>query len=123
MEKRRETKMSRTIRINTTERPSTLVARAQGIKKYGVDFKGDTTSGSFSGKGVKGTYWIQGRGVTVTITGKPSLIPWGIVESQVRAFFDLDDGGRNIPARRYRRRTGRPKRQGRTVRQERLRGG
>ena len=115
--------MSITIWVNSTERPSTLVARAQGIKKYGVDFKGDTTSGSFSGKGVKGTYLIQDRGVTVTITDKPALIPWGVVESQVRAIFDLDHGGRNIPAGRYRRRTGRPIRQGWTVRQERLRGG
>ena len=81
--------MSRTIRVNSTERPSTLVARAQGIKKYGVDFKGDTTSGSFSGKGVKGTYSIQDRGVTVTITDKPFHIPWGVVESQVRRFFDI----------------------------------
>jgi hypothetical protein len=111
--------MSRTIRVNTTERPSTLVARAAGIKKYGVDFKGDTTSGSFSGKGVKGTYSIQGRGVTVTIIDKPSLIPWGVVESQVRGFFDRDDGCRNIPERHYRRRIGRPKRQSRTVRQKR----
>ena len=81
--------MSITIRVNTTERPSTLVARAAGIKKYGVDFKGDTTSGSFSGKGVKGTYSIQDRGVTVTITDKPVYIPWHVVESQVRAFFDI----------------------------------
>ena len=80
--------MSRTIRVNTTERPSTLVARAAGIKKYGVDFKGDTTSGSFSGKGVEGTYSIQDRIVTLTIIDKPFLIPWGLVEFQVRGFFD-----------------------------------
>ena len=115
--------MSRTIRVNTTEQPSTLVARAAGIKKHGVDFKGDTTSGSFSGKGVKGTYSIQDRAVTVTITDKPAHIPWGLVESLVRGFFDRDDGSRNIPERRYRRRIDRPKRQSRTVRQKRLRGG
>ena len=117
--------MSRTFSVSFTEDPNALIARAdKAAIKYGVDFKGDTTSGSFSGKGVKGTYSIQGRGVTVTITDKPSLIPWGVVESQVRGFFDRDDGCRNIPERRYRRRIDRPKRQSRTVRQKRrLRGG
>ena len=81
--------MSRTFRVSTTERPSTLVARVQeGTKKYGADFKGDATSGSFSAKGVKGTYSIQDGAVTVTITDKPFLIPWGLVETQVRGFFD-----------------------------------
>ena len=109
--------MSRTFRVNTTERPSALVARVQeGIKKYGADFKGDATSGSFSAKGVKGTYTysIQDRAVTVTITDKPSVIPWGLVESLVRGFFDRDDGSRNIPARRASRyRRGKKTRSGR----------
>jgi hypothetical protein len=107
--------LSRTFRVSTTERPSTLVARVQeGIKKYGADFKGDTKSGSFSAKGVKGTYSIQDRGVTVTITDKPAVIPWGLVESLVRGFFDRDDGSRNIPARRARRyRRGKKTRSGR----------
>ena len=107
--------MSRTIRVNTTERPSTLVARVQeGIKKYGADFKGNTTSGSFSGKGVKGTYSIQDRVVTVTITDKPFYIPWHVVESQVRGFFDRDDRSRNIPAMRASRyRRGKKTRSGR----------
>ncbi len=51
--------MSRTFSVSFTEDPSALIARAEKAAiKYGVDFKGDTTSGSFSGKGVKGTYSI-----------------------------------------------------------------
>ena len=81
--------MSRTFSVSFTEDPSALVARAEkSAIKYGADFKGDATSGSFSGKGVKGTYSIQDRVVTVTITDKPFLIPWGLVETQVRGFFD-----------------------------------
>jgi hypothetical protein len=81
--------MSRTFSVRFTEDPSALVARAEkSAIKYGVDFKGDATSGSFSGKGAKGTYSLQDRVVTVTITDKPFLIPWGLVETQVRGFFD-----------------------------------
>ena len=81
--------MSRTFSVSFTEDPSALVARAEkSAIKYGADFKGDATSGSFSGKGVKGIYSIQDRVVTVTITDKPFLIPWALVEIQVRGFFD-----------------------------------
>jgi hypothetical protein len=81
--------MSRTFSVKFTEDPSALVARVEKAAiKYGADFKGDATSGSFSGNGVKGTYSIQDRVVTVTITDKPFLIPWGLVETQVRGFFD-----------------------------------
>src|SRR5918995_7008356 len=93
--------MPRTIWVNSTERPSTLVARAQGIKKYGVDFKGDTTSGSFSGKGLKGTYSIQNRGVTDTITDKPIYIPCHVVESEVRGFFDIPSPTKASSSRQY----------------------
>jgi hypothetical protein len=81
--------MSRTFSVGFIEDPSALVARAEKAAiTYGADFNGDTTSGSFSGKGVKGTYSIRDRVVTVTITDKPFLIPWGLVETQVRGFFD-----------------------------------
>jgi len=81
--------MSRTFSVGFTEDPSALIARAEKAAiKYGADFKGDTSSGSFSGNGVKGIYSIQDRVVTVTIIDRPFLIPWGLVESQVRGFFD-----------------------------------
>ena len=81
--------MSRTFSVKFTEDHSALVARAEKAAiKYGADFKGDATSGSFSGNGVKGTYSIQDRFVAVTIVDKPFLIPWGLVQTQVRGFFD-----------------------------------
>jgi hypothetical protein len=79
--------MARTISVTFTEDPSSLVARAEKeVSKYGVDFKGDTTSGSFSGKGFVGTYQIHDRVAVVTITDKPFFVSWGVVESQVRGF-------------------------------------
>jgi hypothetical protein len=81
--------MSRTFSVKFTEDPSALVARVEKAAiKYGADFKGDATSGSFFGNGVKGMYSIQDRFVTVAIVDKPFYIPWGLVETQVRGFFD-----------------------------------
>ncbi len=80
--------MARTFSVNVTEDPNTLVTRAEKVAtENGAAFRGDTTSGSFSGRGVRGTYQIQGRTVTVTITDKPLFVPWGVVESMVRGFF------------------------------------
>jgi len=80
--------MARTFSVDFTEDPSDLVARVQkAAVEFGADFEGDTTSGSFSGRGFAGTYRISDSVATVTITEKPFLIPWGVVESQVRGFF------------------------------------
>jgi hypothetical protein len=88
MRKRKGTNMARTFSVDFTEDPTDLVARAEeAARRFGADFEGDTTSGSFSGKGFAGTYQISDRVATVTITEKPFLVPWGVVESQVRGFF------------------------------------
>jgi hypothetical protein len=74
--------------MKATKNPSTLVAEARRVaKESGATFRGDTTSGSFSGKGVKGRYKIEGGTVKVTITDKPSLASWSTVESKVKEFF------------------------------------
>ena len=78
----------RTFSMKATKNPSTLVSEARRVaKENGATFKGDTTSGSFSGKGVKGIYKIEGGTVKVTITDKPTLASWSTVESKVKEFF------------------------------------
>ena len=78
----------RTFSMKTTKNPSTLVSEARRVaKENGATFRGDTTSGSFSGKGVKGRYKIEGGTVKVTITDKPTLASWSTVESKVKEFF------------------------------------
>ena len=80
--------MAKTFSVTTTEDPSTLVARAKkAARENGADFRGDERSGSFSGSGIEGTYRIQGGTVEITITKKPWHIPWFVVESQVKGFF------------------------------------
>ncbi len=65
-----------------------LVSEAKKVAKdNNATFRGDTTSGSFSGKGVEGRYKIEGGTVKVTITDKPTLASWSKVESKVKEFF------------------------------------
>jgi hypothetical protein len=78
----------RTFSIRATKNPSTLVSEAKKVaKENDATFKGDTTSGGFSGKGVEGRYKIEGGAVKVTLTDKPSLASWSTVESKVKEFF------------------------------------
>jgi hypothetical protein len=78
----------RTFSIRATKNPSTLVSEAKKVaKENDAIFKGDTMSGSFSGKGVEGRYKIEGGAVKVTLTDKPSLASWSTVESKVKEFF------------------------------------
>jgi galactose mutarotase-like enzyme len=68
--------------------PSTLVSEAKKVaKENNATFRGDATSGSFSGRGVEGRYKIEGGTVKVTITDKPALASWSTVESKVKEFF------------------------------------
>ena len=78
----------RTLSIRTMKNPSTLVSNAKRVaEENGATFRGNTTSGSFSGKGVKGKYKIEGGTVKITITDKPALASWSTVESKVKEFF------------------------------------
>jgi hypothetical protein len=79
---------TKTFSVNTEKDPDTLVSQAKQVaKENDAAFEGDTSSGSFSGKGVEGNYQIEGQTVEVTITDKPALAPWSKVESKVREFF------------------------------------
>ena len=78
----------RTFSMKTTKNPSTLVSEARRVaKENDATFRGDATSGSFSGKGVKGRYKIEGGTVKATITDKPALASWSTLESKVKEFF------------------------------------
>ena len=78
----------RTFSIRAPKSPGTLVSEAKKVaKENDATFRGDTNTGSFSGKGVKGRYKIEGGTVKVTLTDKPKLASWSTVESKVKEFF------------------------------------
>ncbi len=80
--------MSRSFSIKLTSTPNTLIEKAKKVaEENDATFSGDTTSGSFTGSGVEGSYEITGDTVTVTISKKPFYATWSIVESRVRVFF------------------------------------
>ena len=80
--------MSRSFRIKIQEDPDVLVARAEKVaRQAGAEFKGDAHSGSFAGSGVEGQYAVEEDSITVTITRKPMIAPWSLVEDKVKGFF------------------------------------
>ena len=65
--------------------PLSLLARAKRVaKENDAALVGDKDSGRFSHNMVKGEYRRVGQRVIVTITEKHWLVPWPIVESQLR---------------------------------------
>ncbi len=70
----------------TTVDPTSLLERARRVaEENGATLVGDERSGRFSHEMVRGEYRMVGQMVTVTITDKQWLVPWPMVESQLRA--------------------------------------
>jgi hypothetical protein len=68
--------------------PADLVRKAQTLADHaGASFKGNETAGKFSTRSVAGVYHVRGNLVTITITDRPFLVPWSLIESKVRRFF------------------------------------
>ncbi len=77
--------MAKTISMDTNVAPPTLLARARrAASENGATFVGDEGSGRFSHKMARGEYRMMGQTVTVTIIDKHWLLPWPVVESQLR---------------------------------------
>ena len=77
--------MARTFSMDTTLNPSSLLARARrAANENGATLVGDKQSGRFSHDMIRGEYRMVGQKVIVTITEKHWLVPWPVVESQLR---------------------------------------
>ena len=79
--------MARTFSLDTKLRPSSLLARAKkAAYANGATLFGEERSGRFSHEMAKGEYRMAGRKVIVTVTDKHWLLPWPVVEVQLREF-------------------------------------
>jgi hypothetical protein len=68
--------------------PSELIRKAKNAAAQSeAVFAGDERNGSFSSTEVAGTYEISGDYALITVTKKPFIAPWSLVESKVRKFF------------------------------------
>jgi hypothetical protein len=77
--------VARTFSIATTVDASSLLKRARkAASENDANLVGDEGSGRFSHEMVRGEYRLIGRTVVVTITEKHWLLPWPIVEAQLR---------------------------------------
>ena len=80
--------MARTFRMQTNVKPSLLLARAKkAASESGATLIGDKQSGRFSHDMVRGEYHMAGRTVIVNITDKHWMLPWPVVEAQLRKFI------------------------------------
>lgn len=50
-------------------------------------FYGDLDEGSFSKSGVEGTYEIFSYGAKITLTEKPFLASWSMIEEKIRSLI------------------------------------
>jgi len=79
---------SKTYEITLTQEPVAVIERArEKATSSGVDFQGDENEGNFAGKGLLGTYRIAGPLLTITISKKPMILPWAMIESSIKSFF------------------------------------
>jgi hypothetical protein len=77
--------MARIFNLDTTVRPSSLLARTRKVaRENGATLNGDERSGRFSHEMVGGEYRMVGQTVIVTVTDKHWMLPWPLVETQLR---------------------------------------
>ena len=80
--------MSKSFSVPFTGDAASLLGRARkAAAENGAQVTGDTNKGTFSGRGVEGSYTVSGNTVNVTVDKKPMIIPWSLVESQLKQFF------------------------------------
>jgi hypothetical protein len=77
--------VAKTYQLDTMVSPSSLLARAKkAAYANGAILLGDERSGRFSHKMAKGEYRMVDQKVIVTVTDKHWLLPWPVVEAQLR---------------------------------------
>jgi hypothetical protein len=77
--------VAKTYELDTMVSPSALLARAKkAAYANGATLLGDERSGRFSHEMAEGEYRMVGQKVIVTVTDKHWLLPWAVVEAQLR---------------------------------------
>jgi hypothetical protein len=80
-----------TVQLNN-EIPSVLKKVESEITGNGGNFKGNEEKGSFDGKTllglIRGEYCcLSGNEIKITITHKPLLVPYSVIESEIKKYF------------------------------------
>lgn len=65
-----------------------IVAKLRELAvKHDIEFCGDEHKGYAKGKGFHVEYEVHGTSCTLTVTKKPMLVPWSMVEAQLHKLF------------------------------------
>jgi hypothetical protein len=84
-DKGRKKLVAKTYQLDTMVSPTSLLARAKkAAYANGATLLGDERSGRFSHEMAEGEYRMVGQKVIVTVTDKHWLLPWPVVEAQLR---------------------------------------
>jgi hypothetical protein len=79
--------VAKTYELDAVVISSSLLTRAKkAAYANGATLFGDERSGRFSHDMLKGEYRMVGQKVIVTVTDKHWLLPWPVVEAQLRKF-------------------------------------
>jgi hypothetical protein len=81
--------MAKTITVTLDDNPKKLIEQAkEAASQNGIIFEGDHESGNYSGFGLEGEYQIQDRELTLNIIKKPAFLPWNMIETKIKQFFE-----------------------------------
>ena len=79
----------RSVSGELTEDPQVIVEKLYKLaNKHDIEFQGDHEKGFAKGKGFNVEYVVEGTMCTLTVTKKPMLIPWSLVERQLEKLFN-----------------------------------
>ena len=93
----RKNVMARTFNLDTTVGASSLLAKAKkAAHENSATLVGDGGSGQISHDMVRGEYRMVGQTVIVTIREKHWLLPWPVVEAQLRELVQKSLGSARL---------------------------
>ena len=80
--------MSRSVTGPLPESAESVIQKLEKLAvRHDVEFKGDIRAGYARGKGFHVDYVIFGESCTLTVTKKPLLVPWSVVEKALARLF------------------------------------
>lgn len=80
--------MSRSVTGDLPIAPEIIIEKLEKLAvKHAVEFSGTVERGYARGKGFHVEYVVVGTRCTLTVTKKPLLVPWALVEAQLHKLF------------------------------------
>jgi len=81
--------MSRSVTGDLPIAPEVIIEKLEKLAvKHDVEFSGTVERGYARGKGFHVEYVVVGMRCTLTVTKKPLLVPWALVEAQLHKLFN-----------------------------------